>query len=224
MKSDKHNSIFIAFEGIDGSGKSTQLQLLAAHLHKKGYKVHTTAEPSGRPIGKMIRDIFNHRMEADNRTIAGLFVADRLDHILNQEDGMLKMLQEGYIVLTDRYYLSSYAYQGAHVDLDWVMKANSLAVELLKADLTIYIDMPVSESLERVRKSRNNLELFETEENIKKVSAMYEDVLHRVAAEENIIRINGNRDVLLVTEEIIDVVDQLISKPPDNTSKKTRSN
>ena len=75
---------FIAFEGIDGSGKSTQVKLLSYNLKNAGHKVYLTCEPTDRPIGKMIRDIFSHKMEADHRTIAALFVADRLDHLLNK--------------------------------------------------------------------------------------------------------------------------------------------
>ncbi len=202
MEAIKRTSLFIAFEGIDGSGKSTQLRRLTEFLQRKGYKVHTTAEPTTRPIGRMIRDIFNHRMEADNRTIAGLFVADRLDHILNKDDGMLRLLDEGYIVITDRYYMSSYAYQGAHVPLEWVIGANSLASELLRPDITIFIDMPVGKALDRVRKGRNTLELFETEDNIRQVSAMYEKVIKMIGSDENIVRINGDRSEDEVADEI----------------------
>ena len=111
-------NLFIAFEGIDGSGKSTQAKRLARLLENAGHKVYSTFEPTDNPIGKMIRDIFNHKMEADHRTIAGLFVADRLDHLLNKSNGILKKLDEGYTVITDRYYFSSYAYHGTHMAMD----------------------------------------------------------------------------------------------------------
>ncbi|MCK5371539.1 MAG: hypothetical protein KAQ62_23415, partial [Cyclobacteriaceae bacterium] len=70
-------NLFIAFEGIDGCGKSTQVKLLSGNLEKAGHKVYSTFEPTGSPIGSVIRDIFNHKIEADHRVIAGLFVADR---------------------------------------------------------------------------------------------------------------------------------------------------
>src|SRR5687767_4680396 len=107
-------NLFLAFEGIDGSGKSTQVKKLAHKLAEEGHKVCTTCEPTTGPIGKMIRDIFNHRMEGDQRTIAALFAADRLEHLLNKQDGILKKLEEGYTVITDRYYFSSYAYHSVH--------------------------------------------------------------------------------------------------------------
>src|SRR5690554_4018885 len=112
------SELFIAFEGIDGSGKSTQIALLRSRLESLGYQVHQTCEPTTGPIGRMIRDIFSGKMEGNHHTIAGLFVADRLHHILNKKDGLIAQLTRGHVVLTDRYVLSSYAYQGAHVDLE----------------------------------------------------------------------------------------------------------
>jgi dTMP kinase len=87
---------FIAFEGIDGSGKSTQARLLSEKLKKEGFKIYATFEPTDSPIGSVIKNIFRHRIEADHRTIAGLYVADRLDHLLNKTNGILKKDEEGY--------------------------------------------------------------------------------------------------------------------------------
>ena len=160
---------FIAFEGIDGSGKSTQVKRLGAYLRDMGHKVHTTCEPTDSPIGRMIRDIFNHRMEGDQRVIAALFVADRLNHLLNSTDGILKKIKEGYTVITDRYYLSSYAYHSIHnIDLDWVIQANSLSADLLKPDLHLFIDIDPEVSMLRLASGRQNIEMYETLDNLKK--------------------------------------------------------
>ena len=195
-------NLFIAFEGIDGSGKSTQVKLLKEKLEQAGQKVYVTCEPTGSPMGKIIRDIFNHKMEADHRTIAALFVADRLDHILNKTDGILKMLAEGYTVITDRYYLSSYAYQSAHVDLDWVMQANSLSANLLKPDLNIYIDISPEESIERLKKGRDTIELYETLDNLKKVHDKYFEVMAILKGKEKVFVTNGNREPAAISNEI----------------------
>jgi len=197
-----NKNLFIAFEGIDGSGKSTQVKLLKEKLEQAGQKVYVTCEPTGSPMGKIIRDIFNHKMEADHRTIAALFVADRLDHILNKTDGILKMLAEGYTVITDRYYLSSYAYQSAHVDLDWVMQANSLSANLLKPDLNIYIDISPEESIERLKKGRDTIELYETLDNLKKVRDKYFDVMELLKGKEKVFVTNGNRTPGEISQEI----------------------
>jgi dTMP kinase len=195
-------NFFIAFEGIDGSGKSTQVKLLAAHLEKAGIKVHITCEPTDSPMGKLIRDVFNHRMEADHRTIAALFVADRLDHLLNKTNGILKMLEEGYTVITDRYYLSSYAYQSPYMDLDWVIAANSLSAELLRPDLNIYIDIPPEISIERLNKGRSSIELYETLENLQNVRNKYFEIIERLKDQERILIIDGNRSADAIAADI----------------------
>ncbi|MBU2650415.1 MAG: dTMP kinase [Bacteroidetes bacterium] len=186
--------LFIAFEGIDGCGKSTQLKLLCDALEKKGHKVYPTCEPTGSPIGSLIRDIFGHRMEADHRVIAGLFVADRLHHILNKTDGLLKKLEEGYTVVCDRYYLSSYAYQGVHMPLDWVIEANSLSAALLKPDLHIFLDISPEISMDRIQNGRNSVELYETRENLQKVRDMYFKAMSRLEDKEVFFVTNGNRN------------------------------
>ncbi|HPE34627.1 MAG TPA: dTMP kinase [Bacteroidales bacterium] len=195
-------NLFIALEGIDGSGKSTQIGLLKSNLENAGHKVYTTFEPTDGPIGKLIRDIFNHRIEADQRTIAGLFVADRLEHILNKKNGMLKKLEEGFTVITDRYYFSSYAYHGVHMPVDWVIQSNALAAGILRPDLNIFIDIDPETGMDRIRKGRNSLELFETLENQKKVRDKYFEVLEMLKNEENVFITNGNRFPEEIADEI----------------------
>lgn len=197
-------NLFIAFEGIDGSGKSTQVRLLAQFLRDQGHKVVTTCEPTDSPIGKMIRDIFNHKMEADQRVIATLFASDRLQHILDKSHGILKRLNEGYTVITDRYYFSSYAYHSVHegIDLEWVIKINELSARLLKPDLNIYIDISPEYSMERLKKSRQNLEMYETSDNQLKVYNMYEKAFKRLNNDEYIVKINGEKSIEKVAQEI----------------------
>ena len=107
----QNKGIFLALEGIDGSGKTTQLQKLTARLAQLNIKHYSTQEPTGGPVGSLIRQILTGRTLADNRVMASLFVADRLDHLLNNVDGISQKIDAGVCVLTDRYYFSSYAYQ-----------------------------------------------------------------------------------------------------------------
>jgi dTMP kinase len=186
-------NLFIAFEGIDGSGKSTQVKLLSDSLEKAGHKIYTTFEPTDSPIGKMIRDIFNHRLEADHRTIAGLFVADRLDHLLNKSNGILKKMEDGFTVITDRYYFSSYAYHGAHMPLDWVIEANSLSADLLRPDINIFIDISPEISLKRISDSRSSMELFETLDNLRQVKDKYYEAIGKLKDKERVFITDGNR-------------------------------
>lgn len=183
---------FIAIEGIDGSGKSTQTHLLADRLKKEGVSVYPTFEPTDGPIGSLIRNIFSGRIDADHRTIAGLFVADRLDHILNTTNGILKKISEGYTVISDRYYFSSYAYQGAHMDMDWVIAANSQSAEILRPDLHVFIDVDPDLSMERMQKSRSSADMYETLDNLKRVRQNFFSAFEK-QKEERVVIINGNR-------------------------------
>ena len=195
-------NVFIAFEGIDGSGKSTQVKLLSDNFKKAGHKVYSTFEPTDSPIGSIIRNIFKHRIEADHRTIAGLFVADRLDHLLNKTNGILKKMEEGYTVITDRYYFSSYAYHGTHMSLDWVIEANSLSTDLLRPDLNIYIDISPEISMKRLSIGRSSMELYETIENLRNVKDKYSEAFEQLKFKENIFITDGNRSPEIIAADI----------------------
>lgn len=203
-------NLFIALEGIDGSGKSTQAKLLTEYLQSRGHKVYTTCEPTEGPIGRMIREIFNHRMEGDQRTIAALFVADRLEHLLNKHNGIVKMMQDGYTVITDRYYFSSYAYHSVHMDMDWVIEANKLSAQILRPDLNIYIDISPEVSMTRIKKDRTSVEMYETLENQKLVYSKYSEAFEKQKAVEKVISINGNQSVEKISESINRAVDALM--------------
>ncbi|HYV91803.1 MAG TPA: dTMP kinase [Chitinophagales bacterium] len=195
-------NLFVAFEGIDGSGKSTQVKLLSDILKKNGHKVYATSEPTDSPIGAIIRNIFTHKIEADHRTIAGLFVADRLDHLLNKTTGILKKMEEGYTVITDRYYFSSYAYQGTHVSMEWVIEANSLSADLLRPDLNIYIDISPEISMKRLNNRRSSIELYETIENLRNVRDKYSEAIELLRFKENIFITDGNRSPEVIAADI----------------------
>lgn len=201
-KNDQIKELFIAFEGIDGSGKSSQIRLLRDRFMEKNQQVYLTCEPSNGPIGTMIREIFSGKMEGDHHTIAGLFVADRLHHLLNKTDGILTKMSAGNHVLTDRYVFSSYAYQGAHVDLEWVIAANSESQRILQPDLHIFLDVPVDTALSRLVKRREQLEIFETRENLEKVYNMYKTILDRFRNDQNILIVDGTLSLEEIAEEI----------------------
>jgi dTMP kinase len=203
-------NLFIAFEGIDGSGKSTQVKLLSDKLKKNGHKVYATFEPTDSPIGSVIRNILNHRIEADHRTIAGLFVADRLDHLLNKTNGILKKIEDGYTVITDRYYFSSYAYHGAHMPMDWVIQANSLSADLLRPDLNIYIDVDPAKGMERLSNGRSMTDLFETTENLKLVRAKYVEAIECLKHKERVFITDGDRLPDLIAKDIWNEISQII--------------
>lgn len=198
----KRKNLFIALEGIDGSGKSTQTKLLTEKLSSQGHKVYSTFEPTDNQIGKLIRDILKGNAKADHRIIAGLFVADRLDHLLNEDYGIVKKLDEGFTVITDRYCFSSYAYQGTHMNMDWVIQANSMSAAILRPDINIFIDVSPEISMQRLHANRDNIELFETLDNLKQVRAKYMEAFDKLKAVENIFTVDGDRTPDLIAADI----------------------
>jgi dTMP kinase len=195
-------NLFIALEGIDGSGKSSQAKLLAEKLTIAGHKVYTTFEPTDGSIGSILRSILKGSIKADERIIAGLFVADRLDHLLNEATGLVKKLEEGYTVITDRYYFSSYAYHGTHMDMDWVIKANEMSANILKPDINIFIDVPPQTSMQRLVANRSTIDLYETLENLSNVRGKYFEAFDKLKQQEKIVIINGDRSLEAIASDI----------------------
>ena len=202
MKNNNKRGKFIVFEGIDGSGKTTQINRLVKHLQLTGISVHATKEPTDRPIGKVIRQVLNKELKMSEKTMAAMFLADRLDHIQNEEDGMLNLVEQGTTVVSDRYYLSSYAYHSAHVPLDWVIAANSECAKLLRPDLIFFLDITPEASLERIRKSRAFLDLYETEERLTKVRDNYFKAMKKIEKEENIIVLDATQNEEVIFKQI----------------------
>ncbi len=141
--------MFISFEGIDGVGKSTQLEMLQAYLLEKGHTVIRTLEPGGTELGQEIRHLLLHRKgDVAPRAEALLYAADRAHHVATK---IRPALARGEIVLTDRFFDSSVAYQGAARDLDvnQVRDISLWAVDNLIPDLTILLDLPAEDAMSR---------------------------------------------------------------------------
>jgi len=138
-------------------------------------------------------------------------VADRLDHLLNKNDGILKQIKEGYTVICDRYYFSSYAYQGTHLSLDWVIQANSLSADILRPDLNIFIDVDPKTSMQRVNRSRAAAELYETEENLENVRKKFLEAFEKLKDREKIFITDGNRPQDLIAKDIYEKINELVS-------------
>lgn len=193
---------FIVFEGIDGSGKSTQIKMLAEKLEKMGIKCRRTLEPTFGLVGGVLHDILSGKIKADPKVTAALFVADRLDHILNEKDGLLKSLKQGETVICDRYYFSSYSYQSVEVPGDWVVDANRLCADTLKPDCTIFIDISPQTAMDRIVKNRDRIELYETEERLTQVRTAYFDAFRKMKDSECVKIIDGERTADEIAEDI----------------------
>ena len=197
---------FIVFEGIDGSGKSTQMKLLSKKLEEKGVKTRLTLEPTYGLVGGILHDILSGKIKADPKVTAALFVADRLDHITSAEDGVLKTLDAGEMVICDRYYFSSYAYQSTEVPSQWVVEANKLCADALRPDVTIFIDISPQTAMERITANRDNVELYETEEKLTKVRESYFAAFELMKDCENVKIINGEGTVEEIADRIAEFV------------------
>lgn len=202
---------FITFEGIDGSGKSTQISLLRKRIEQCHGSCYETLEPSSGPIGSMLRQCLSGRMKADERTLAALFAADRLDHLLNETDGICSKIDQGIHVICDRYILSSYAYQSVRAPLQWVMQLNAAAADVLHADYHIFIDVDPEITLERMAKGRFHQDLFETKERLTEVRERYLELIDTLQGQENIICIDGNQSIEKISEDIWKQVKHLFS-------------
>ena len=151
--------LFVAFEGGDGAGKSTQSRLLGEWLEQQGYAVRHTREPGGTALGQAIRDLLLHGDDGSvsPRAEALLFAADRAHHVATL---VRPALERGEIVLTDRYLDSSVAYQGAARQLghDEVRELSLWAVEGLVPDLTVLLDVPADVGRDRRGEVHDRLE------------------------------------------------------------------
>lgn len=165
--------MFITFEGIDGVGKSTQLDMLERFLVDNGKQVLRTLEPGGTELGQEIRHLLLHRKgDVSARSEALLYAADRAHHVATK---IRPALEAGKVVLSDRYFDSSVAYQGAarELDVDEVRNISLWAVDNLLPDLTVLLDLPADEAMRRRgnkgtepdRLEREQVEFFERARN-----------------------------------------------------------
>ncbi|WP_457554143.1 dTMP kinase [Desulfobacula sp.] len=198
----------IVFEGIDGSGKSTQIKRISRRLEISGYKVYPTFEPTDGPIGSLIRQMLSGKVATDQRTIASLFAADRTDHLVNKENGIRHKVDKGQIVLCDRYYFSSYAYHAQYIDMKWVIHANSLNADILRPDVTIFIDVDPDICFERIKSNRSNFDMYEKIDIMKKVRANYFKAFDTLKDLEKVVIINGNSSM----EKVEDAISKEIKK------------
>lgn len=155
--------LFISFEGVDGTGKTTQAPLLAAHLREEGYEVVLTHEPGGTPISEGIRGVLlstdHSRMSPVTELL--LYNAARVQHL---EEKIIPALSEGKIVITDRFTDSTIAYQGygRGIDFDLILSLDRIATKGIRPDITILLDLDVETGLGR-NKMVNKVDRIELE-------------------------------------------------------------
>lgn len=190
--------VFVALEGLDGSGTTTQSDRLAEVLRGRGHRVLQTHQPSARSLGKLARAMLRGEGPCrDPRVHALLFAADRLDHVAQDIE---PALARGEIVLCDRYVVSSWVYQSLDCPADWVEAINRHAPW---PDVTFLLELSASEATARVhaRTPESQREIFETETIQRKVEAAYAEVASRDLP--GVLRIDGSTSIEVVTEALV---------------------
>jgi len=185
---------FIVLEGIDGSGKGTQSRLLKSWLQKKGCKVFLTEEPTATKLGSIIKKIIkNKKATLAPETQALLFTADRFEHAKK----IKQKLDKGHVVVCDRYYFSTLAYQGAGgASESWILKLNEF---LIKPDLTLVLDIKPEIGLQRI-KNRNSTSYFEKLNFLREVRNRYKKIC---GSFENAVEIDASKSIEQVHKNII---------------------
>lgn len=193
--------LLIAFEGIDGTGKSTQMHLLADYLREKGLQVIETREPTDGPYGQKIRQLYVNRGSCSLEEELELFILDRRQHV---DEIIEPALRRGKIVLTDRYYFSTAAYQGAAgLDPSVIFAANGFAP---KPDLVLLLVMEPEESVRRIEQLRGErLNDFEQVDQLRKVAELFASF-----SDDCIIRVNAAATIDQVQADIRRAVQPLI--------------
>jgi dTMP kinase len=192
---------FICVEGLDGCGKTTQTQLLVERLKRKGYDAIYTAEPSRGKIGELIRKYCLHGEKRVSSIVeALLFAADRFEHVENE---LIPALNEGKLVVSDRYVYSSLAYQGAAgLDLKWIEKINEHAI---RPDLAVFIDVEPETVIQRLKPKKSVMENLETQRKVR-------EVYMKFVEKGELVKIDGNRSKHKIADGILTVVLRFLEK------------
>lgn len=202
---------FLVFEGIDGSGKTTQLKLLGDKLATRGYPVLFTREPGGTRIGETVRDLLLDPQHSELVPVAEalLYAAARAQHVAQV---ILPALQEGKIVLCDRFLDSSLAYQGygRGLDVGQLEKLNEVATAGLKPDLVLLLDFLCDAGMDRIAESGREVDRIEQEDRFfhRKVRAGYLALAGRDANRYRVI--DANRSIDQIHGDIVRVVEEIL--------------
>lgn len=205
------DGLFIVFEGIDGTGKSTQLHLLAEKLRGLGYAVVATREPTDGPYGQKIRELFVDRGAVSREEELELFIADREQHV---KEVITPALADGCVVICDRYYLSTVAYQGANgMDPEQILKKNE---NFPAPDLAIILEIEPAHGIHRIQKQRNeHPNTFEGEANLQNVAKIFGTM-----QQDYIVRINGSGSIENVQLQVFEAVaKELVRKSSPSAGK-----
>ena len=209
MAEGQNRGRFIVFEGIDGAGKTTQIDLLVKKLQGMGRRVYRTAEPTESVTGGLLRDALSGVSKRTACEMAALFTLDRIFHNVNPVNGIEKMLGDGVDVICDRYYYSSMAYQGSETDEEWVRDMNLDCPAIRRPDVCIFMDLTPAQSMERICRNRVTQEIYETEERLTRVRDQFYRTFEGLRGRDRICVVNAARSIEEIHGEIVEIVSAL---------------
>lgn len=192
---------FIVFEGLDGSGQTTQIALLEKYLTAKSKKVYTTTEPSQNLIGGLIRSLLRHHWSLSNTGIQLLYCADRAHHI---EAEIVPVQEKGYHVISGRYILSTLAFGSLNNDAKWLATINE---KFPQPDLTIFLQVSPKECIRRMKDARPSKELFEKEKKLEQVYKTYMGLV-KSKKYKHIHVVDGERPIEEIASDIAKIVEK----------------
>ncbi len=200
---------FIVLEGLDGAGTTTQLKKLKAELERIGYNIYMTNEPTSQPIGKLVRSVLSGDFKTTPLALATLYSADREDHINNSEYGIIKQINDNKIVISDRYFYSSLAYQGVNCDFNKVVELNK---DFPHPQILIYIETPVEVCISRIESRGEKKEIFEKREFLTQVNDNYNKVIQNLPSDVNLVKIDGTLSIEEITAIMSEKVIAILNK------------
>jgi dTMP kinase len=198
MRRNKYQGLFIAVEGLDGSGLSTQANLLKDHFRQNGTETYLTKEPTDNVIGGLIRGVLSGVYKLQPEAMQLLFSADRSHH-LNRE--VIPMLKKKSVVVCDRYLWSTVAFGSTQLDKKWLLEINKHAVV---PDITIILKVPPKVCIKRLAKDRFNFELYEKLNELKKVWSIYQWLANKF--DKDIVVVDGEGKIEEIHGKVIDTV------------------
>ncbi|HRI72558.1 MAG TPA: dTMP kinase [Polyangium sp.] len=216
---DGNDGLFVVFEGIDGAGTTTQAARYASYLRSRRRLVHVTGEPSGGPMGSLLRLMLKQRVTLNSHhresTMTLLFAADRIDHL---ESEICPHLRDGYVVISDRYELSSIIYQSIGIEdeaerkkyVSWIRECNRHA---MSPDITIVIDVDPDVAEHRRRMRGGASDLYEEPDLQARLARAYlkaEDLV----GHDRLIHVDGNGDVDSVTAAVTKALAEYVREAP----------
>jgi dTMP kinase len=195
MKKSNYSGKFIVIEGLDGSGKSAQVDLVIDFLKENGKEVVVTKEPTVESeAGRRIKQALKKEIIVEPLELQKLYVQDRKEHLNNK---VIPALEDGKFVVSSRYAFSTFAYGHSDgLDVDSLIKLNE---DFLLPDLTIVVDVDPESCVERIEKRGESKELFEKLEKLTKVNEIYKKIPSMF---ENVIMINGKKSISEVFADI----------------------